>query len=55
VGVFSLAVSYQREQIEKLSNERFRGLLTGSEGNSERTFKKEVDFEVLQVPPIASD
>lgn len=50
-----LDVSYQREQIEKLSNERFRGLLTGSEGNSERTVKKEVDFEVLQVPPIASD
>src|SRR5512139_1071149 len=48
-------VSYQREQIEKLSNERFRGFLTGSEGNSERTVKKEADFETLQeVLPIAS-
>ena len=28
-------VSYQTEQIEKLSNERFRGFLTGPEANSE--------------------
>jgi site-specific recombinase XerD len=48
-------VSYQRSQIEKLSNERFRGFLTVSKGNSETTVKKEADFETLQeVPPIAS-
>jgi site-specific recombinase XerD len=48
-------VSYQGEQIENLSNERFRGFLSGPKGNSERPVKKETDFETLQeVPPIAS-
>lgn len=48
-------VSYQREQIEKLSSERFRGFLAGSKENSEKPVKKEVDFETFQeVPPFAS-
>jgi integrase len=46
---------YQKTQIEKLSHGYFRELLKDSEVRSEKTVKKEVDFEALQgVPPIAS-
>jgi len=46
---------YQKAQIEKLSNGYFRDFLKSPEVNSEKTVKKEVDFEALQeVPPFAS-
>jgi integrase len=46
---------YQKAQIEKLSNGFFREFLTGSEVNSEKTVKKEANFDTLQeVPPFAS-
>ena len=46
---------YQKAQIEKLSNGYFREFLKGSEVNSEKTVKKEANFEALQeVPPFAS-
>jgi integrase len=48
-------VAYQREQIEKLSSECFRGFLKALKENSEKPVKKEVDFDTLQeAPPIAS-
>lgn len=46
---------YQKAQIEKLSNGYFEEFLTDSVANSEKTVKKEVNFDTLQeVPPFAS-
>ena len=46
---------FQKAQIEKLSKRYFREFLIGLGLNSEKTAKKEANFEVHQeVPPFAS-
>ena len=48
-------LDYQRQQIEKLTNDQFRGLLKSTPEGSERPVKKEAVLNALQeVSPIAS-
>jgi integrase len=48
-------LDYQRKQIEKLTNDQFRGLLKSTPEGSEKTVKKEAVFDAPQeVSPIAS-
>jgi integrase len=48
-------LDYQREQIERLTNSKFRASLKSTPEDSEKTVKKEAVLNTLQeVPPIAS-